>query len=120
MFGRMLAHARAEFPRECVGMLLGLGERVTRVVELQNVSNEAELSYEVDPIELLRALRKADEENLEVLAVYHSHPGGSLSPSATDVEKATWRAIYVIIAPEAGEARAYRLPEGEEVVLVVE
>lgn len=61
-----------------------------------------------------------EREGLELLAIYHSHPKGSVHPSQTDKTQAFWRVPYVILALETGEVRAYKLPEGEEVLLSIE
>ncbi len=119
VYRRMLAHARSEAPREAVGLLLGRGDRASRLLELANVSERPRQAYRADPAELLGALRHADEEELEVLAVYHSHPRGPARPSPTDLREAVWRTVYVIVGLQPEEVRAYRLPSGEEVELIV-
>jgi len=119
-YAQMMAHARAESPRECVGLLLGSGGEVRLSIPLPNVSAEPERAYVADPRSLLEALQTADRDGMEVLAVYHSHPGGRPRPSPTDIARAVWRTVYVIVVPETGEVGAYHLPGGEEVVLVVE
>ena len=120
LLDQILAHAREALPEECVGLLFGHGGLVCRVERLKNVSPRPKTEYLADPLDLLAALRKADEVGEEVLAVYHSHPRGPALPSERDRNQAVWRTIYVIIDPVAEEVRAFRLPAGEEVELVVE
>jgi len=115
----MLAHAREEEPRECVGLLLG-GEGLAEVaLPLENVSKTPRTAYRAGPRELLKVLRQADEMDLEVLAIYHSHPGGLALPSARDRAEAVWDTLHVIIGGATGEVRVFRLPQGEEVELDV-
>ena len=115
----MLAHAREEAPRECVGLLMGGAGRVEVALPLENVSQTPHRAYRADPGELLRALRKADEIGLDVLAVYHSHPVGPALPSLRDRAEAVWDTLYVIIGAAISEVRVFRLPQGEEVELDV-
>ncbi len=115
----MLAHAREEDPRECVGLLLGGGSVAELALPLENVSQTPRTAYRADPRRLLKALRQADDAGLEVLAVYHSHPGGPALPSVRDRTEAVWDTLYVIIGGATGEVRVFRLPQGEEVELDV-
>ncbi len=87
---------------------------------MENVSPTPEKEYLVDPRQQLAVLRTADEAGMEVLAIYHSHPSGPALPSATDRERAFWRTLYLIVGLPTEEARAFFLPDGEEVELLVE
>ncbi len=59
--------------------------------------------------------RKARQERLDVLGVYHSHPNEAARPSDYDREHAAWTAwSYVIVSVREGrtaEMRAWRLRE---------
>jgi len=118
LLSELLAHARREDPRECVGLLLGVGGVAAEAVALENVANRPEVRYRAEPRQLLAALRKAEEAGSQVMAIYHSHPRGPARPSATDLAEASWRVPYVIIGLPAGEVRAFLLPQGEEVELI--
>jgi proteasome lid subunit RPN8/RPN11 len=86
----IIAHARAELPNECVGLLAGVREGgMGRVVTRYPLVNEA-----ASPIEYLsqaqsmfaadRAMRQA---GLDLLAIYHSHPASAPIPSRKDLER---------------------------------
>ena len=62
----MLAHARREAPLECCGLLVGAGDRVTRVVPARNL-RASPTRYLVDPESHFKARRRAREEGLAVL-----------------------------------------------------
>jgi proteasome lid subunit RPN8/RPN11 len=70
------AHARAAFPRECCGYLVG--DRDTRVVDAAvacaNAAPAAD-EYAIDGGELLAFARTFDSPR-PALVVYHSHPNG--------------------------------------------
>ncbi|RDI96626.1 metal-dependent protease of the PAD1/JAB1 superfamily [Meiothermus sp. QL-1] len=115
-----LAHLRAVWPEEGVGLWLGRAGRVLRVQPLANRHPTPRVAYRADPQALLEALRAAERAGLELLAIYHSHPQGPPCPSEADRAQAYWRVPYVIFDLKGGGFRAYRLPEGEEVEVVEE
>lgn len=117
---RTLAHLEAELPNEGVGLWAGRGNRVSQVIPLPNVHPEPRVAYQAEPAALIKAIQELEEGGLELLAIYHSHPTGSAQPSPSDQQQAYWRVPYVIFALQAGQVRAYKLPEGEEVNMVVE
>ncbi len=118
----MAAAARAAYPEECCGLLVGrylpadgagTGARwqVTRVVPAANRHPQPRRHFEVDPvthIALLRQLREreAAEGEIEILlGHYHSHPEAAALPSASDLAQANDPTlIWVIIGPVQGGA----------------
>lgn len=114
-----LAYLRAALPNEGVGLWAGKRDQVVQVWPLENIHAAPHLRYEADPKALIEALRALEVGGLELVAIYHSHPTGSAQPSETDRLQAFWRVPYVIFALQTGEIRAYHLPEGEEVAIVV-
>ena len=84
--------ARAAYPEECCGLLIGTRDggtaRVARVVAAANVAPEPARHFEVDPKVLLATYRAARDGGEEVLGPYHSHPDGEARPSATDAARA--------------------------------
>jgi len=120
LYNATQAHLRSEAPNEGVGLWLGKLGKVARVVPLPNTHPRPQVAYTAEPIALLQAIRSHEEQGFDLLAIYHSHPKGLASPSPADRQKAYWRVPYVIFALEPAEARAYKLPEGEEVNIVVE
>ncbi len=110
------AHLRSEYPREGVGLWGGRRE-VERVLPLPNIHPEPQTGYLAEPRALLRALKVLEAEGLELLAIYHSHPFSPAWPSERDRAEARWRVPYVIFGTDG--VRAFLLPEGEEVGLVV-
>lgn len=68
------------YPNECCGVLLGSwsenGKTVQKVIPTQNIvkQDEKDKSFRISPLELYKLERIAEEEALEVLGFYHSHP----------------------------------------------
>ena len=69
--------------------------------------------YLIDPADHCAALRAARAAGLEVVGAYHSHPDGTLLPSATDCREASYPDfVYAIVTPAPDQERrvaAYRL-----------
>ncbi|WP_281193939.1 desampylase [Halorubrum sp. F4] len=64
-----------------------------------NVADRPETRYRIDPEELFAVVESIEDDGLEVVGFYHSHPAGPAEPSGTDVARATWvDHSYVICA----------------------
>jgi proteasome lid subunit RPN8/RPN11 len=127
----MLDHARAAYPVECCGAMLGIKEdgakRVTQAVPLQNVfDGPRESRYEVRPEDLLAATQDARSRGLELIGIYHSHPDSAACFSETDLRNSCpWYSFLVLSIrngrfdhaecwlPDAAQAMAHR----EELVI---
>jgi proteasome lid subunit RPN8/RPN11 len=110
----MVAHARSEAPNEACGLLAADEEdAVTMVYCLTNL-DASPVAYSLDPEEHYWALRHAEGRGWRLAGVYHSHPRGPASPSATDVARALepeW--VYVIITlDDEPSVRGYRISGG--------
>ena len=98
-------HAAREHPLECCGLLVGRDRVVTAAVPMRNVAASA-TRFRIDDrehIALRRALRLVAPP-LQVIGVYHSHPGGIPRPSPRDIAEAfypDW--LHVIVG--GGDAR---------------
>ena len=110
------AHARFTAPDECCGLLaFGTPDRLRFVYCLTNTDASAH-RFTIDPTEHFRALQHAERNGWEIAGTFHSHPGGSPSLSATDVEllgESPW--IHVVVAGEPddiGAVRAYAIRDG--------
>ncbi len=114
----MVATCIRALPDEGCGLLLGTSDGiVVEVVPSPNVAASAKV-YEIDPKVLLRAYRRADDEGLEVIGVFHSHTHSAAYPSATDVRQApdpTWHYVLVSLATVPVEVRSYSIVDDEVV-----
>ncbi len=115
-------HARAAYPHECCGFLLGPpspdGGSVA-VSELAPATNTRHDSphdrYRIAPEEFVRVQREADRRGLDIVGFYHSHPDHPARPSAFDRAHAWAGYAYLIVAVERGTPRellGWRLPPG--------
>ncbi|MHC4743099.1 MAG: M67 family metallopeptidase, partial [Planctomycetota bacterium] len=98
IFEQMLKQARAEAPIEACGILAGRGERVHRMYRMTNIEGRED-HYMMAPKEQFAAVKDMRSAELELLAIYHSHPATAARPSAEDVRLAfTPDIAYVIIS----------------------
>jgi [CysO sulfur-carrier protein]-S-L-cysteine hydrolase len=117
-----VAHAGAEFPNECCGMLGGEDGRVLRSFRARNTESSP-FMYVMDPREQLRIMDEIDDRGWDLVAIYHSHTRSAAYPSRTDVELAFFpEALYLIVSladRDAPEIRAFRIrreaAEGEQI-----
>lgn len=108
----ILATCIRALPNEGCGLLLGSSDGVVRdVIASANVADSAKV-YEIDPGVLLRAYRRADDEGVEVLGVFHSHTHTEAYPSPTDVRQApdlNWHYVIVSLRDTPVDLRSYRV-----------
>ncbi len=98
----MIAHAVAEFPLECCGLLAGhVRDGVATVSTRFAIVNElqSENAYRTEPRGMLAAFRAMRESGTELLAIYHSHPTSEPVPSARDLAQNTYgeSVVHVIV-----------------------
>ena len=121
----VVAHARAEAPNECCGVIAAADGRAARVHRATN-KFASPLRFEIDEADLIRIWREIDDADLDVGAIYHSHTRTAPEPSQTDINGAAqWPgALWVIVglAGEEPEIRTWRIEDGRvaEVELTVE
>ncbi len=119
---QVIAHARAEFPNECCGLIAGHGDVATRVLPTTNAEGTP-FMYVMDPREQMELMDAIDDAGEDLVAIYHSHTRSAAYPSKTDVELAFFdQPLYVIVSLQDADTpviRAFRLarsaPEGEQI-----
>lgn len=110
----IVAHARAEAPKEACGLVAGHGGVPTRAIRCLNVHATPITRYSMDPREQLRVFRQMDAHGEELLAIYHSHPVTEPYPSPTDRAEAHYPdAFFVLVSLRhpTPEVRAYRIQD---------
>jgi proteasome lid subunit RPN8/RPN11 len=94
-------------PEEACGLLAGQrqGRRLeaVRLFRATNLLHSAS-RYRIDPHEQLAAFNQIDEQGLELVGIYHSHPQGPDELSPTDLAEAYYpEAAYLVWSGEGGE-----------------
>lgn len=92
----IIDHAQAGWPEEVCGLLAGHANVATEWHPGLNVSPTPAVAYELDVDTLFRQV-EFEEAGLKLVGIYHSHPQGPETPSATDIERAFYPdAVYLI------------------------
>ena len=113
-FAAMIGHAYDGYPLEACGLLVGSGSTVHRFVPCTNADASARV-YSIPGVELLRAERAAEDDDLAVIGVFHSHTHSEPYPSPTDIGQAPdpeWHYVIVSLKRDAPETRSYRIVDG--------
>ena len=83
---------------------------------MENRAADTSRRYEIDPRDMLAAMKRCRGTGLAVIGAYHSHPRSSAGPSASDLEESFRDFLYLIAGPVAGRLpvpiEAYRLEHG--------
>ncbi len=116
----MVAHARAELPNECCGILSGKSGRVSKLYRMTNVE-ASPFRFSMDPREIAEVDMEAGQNGWDLLAIYHSHTRSEAFPSDTDVRLAAgtvglWPEIrYILVSlmdADASQVRLFRIADG--------
>ncbi|MBW3604907.1 MAG: M67 family metallopeptidase [Actinobacteria bacterium] len=123
--GDVIAHARSDFPYEVCGLLAGRDGALTKHYRIPNAARSMTF-YNMDPKALLAAMNEMDDNDWDLLGIYHSHTHTEAYPSSTDVELAFYAdAVYLIVSlqdPDRPHIRVFDIVEGRinERTLVVD
>jgi proteasome lid subunit RPN8/RPN11 len=122
LLDEVIAHARAEAPNECCGMIASRGGEAVAVHRARNAA-ASPLRYVMDPNEQYRIQDAIESDGLELGAIYHSHTRSDPVPSQTDINLSTLPGtglpsfpgtLYVIVGLRAGEpdVRVWDIADG--------
>ena len=103
IFEQMLTQAKAEAPIEACGILAGKDGVVEKFYKMTN-ADQSNDHFTMEPEEQFKVIKDIRAVELEMLAVYHSHPESPARPSAEDIRMAfTPNTIYVILSLQQAE-----------------
>lgn len=123
----IVAQARAEYPNEACGLIVGDapaadGGQALRYVPTRNEA-ASPYRYEIDPSDLLRLTIETDDADEVFWGIVHSHTHTPAVPSPTDIGLAFYPdALYVLVSLSEDDAdratgepgvRAWRIVDRE-------
>ena len=115
-YERIMAHLLGLHPLEGCGLMAGRNGVVQIIYQISNRLNSP-VAFEMDPEEQLAAMLDIEQRELELLAIYHSHPHGPATPSAVDIKMNYYpKTAHVIVSwsdPDRPTARAFRIQGGD-------
>lgn len=91
----MLEHVESHMPLEACGLLAGTNHQVEKVIGVQNQARSP-VRFVMDPYEQLQAFDWIESHGLDLLGIFHSHPAGPETASATDIAEAAYEVVHVI------------------------
>lgn len=123
IFNDMLAHCKAGYPNEACGILAGRNGEVSKIYRMANIENSP-VTYMLDSREQFKVMKDMRDNNLSMLAIFHSHPSSAAYPSAKDVSLAFYEeCVYIIVSLMEKETvvKGFSIREGniEEITLTV-
>jgi [CysO sulfur-carrier protein]-S-L-cysteine hydrolase len=117
LLDEIVAHAVRDAPNECCGLIVGRDGSATSARALENLA-ASPFRFDIDGRELI-AFAFAEEDDDQLMAIYHSHTRSAPYPSQTDVNFAAgWPGVEWLIVgvPKAGDAepevRSYLIEDG--------
>ena len=111
----IVAHAVRDAPNECCGVVLGRDATANEARALENLA-ASPFRFDIDGREVIK-FAFAEEDEDQLLAIYHSHTRSEPFPSQTDVNFAAgWPGVEWLIVGISRNAepvaRNYRIEDG--------
>jgi proteasome lid subunit RPN8/RPN11 len=120
----LLNHASKWNPNESCAILFGSVENEKSIVKevfLAENIDESPVNFTISNEELLKAYKIAEEKNLDIVGIFHSHPSSDAFPSSTDKKFMFANpVVWVISSGEPSDLKAFLLePEMIEIPIVI-
>ncbi len=120
----LLNHASKWNPNESCAILFGSVENEKSIVKevfLAENIDESPVNFTISNEELLKTYKIAEEKNLDVIGIFHSHPSSEAFPSSTDKKfMYTNPVVWVISSGKSSKLKAFLLePEIIEIPIVI-
>jgi proteasome lid subunit RPN8/RPN11 len=108
-------------PLEACGLLAGKKNTVQAVLEIRNLTQSPD-RFVMDPHEQLTAFNWIDANELDLLAIFHSHPAGPEAVSETDIAEATYAVVHIVCFRKNGRwrARGFWIEDGQASKVMLE
>jgi proteasome lid subunit RPN8/RPN11 len=109
----MLEHVHKHVPLEACGLLAGRHDRVEKVITVLNQA-QSPVRFVMEPYEQLQAFDQIDSSGLDLLGIFHSHPAGPETVSATDIAEAAYEVVHIIWSRtlDHWQARGFWIEDG--------
>ncbi|MEO1431669.1 MAG: M67 family metallopeptidase [Cyanobacteria bacterium J06633_8] len=117
----ILNHAKADYPEECCGVILGTTSNDTKTVveivptdnawnlETGNNFSDSDLNhskkrrYTISPQDMFEIQKSSRERKLNIIGIFHSHPDYRAIPSEFDRKYAWQEYSYIIVSVQKGQ-----------------
>jgi len=93
----MRAYVEQHLPFEACGLLAGKKDQAQKMIGVTNQA-QSPVRFVMDPYEQLRAFDWIESNDLDLVAIFHSHPAGPETASPTDIAEAAYDVVHIILA----------------------
>jgi len=105
--------SQSVLPEEGCGFVIGKGLVPIEALPVTNRLHSP-VRFEMEPTEQLKAMLWAEENGMDIVAIYHSHPMGPSVPSPTDLAEFAYPGVVSLILSrqqhgEPWELRAFQI-----------
>jgi len=110
----MRVYVARQVPLEACGLLAGKNDQVEKVIFVRNQA-QSPVRFVMDPYEQLEAFNWIESNNMDLLAIFHSHPAGPETASVTDIAEAAYEVVYVIwsLSGTIWKAHGFKIENGQ-------
>lgn len=121
LVAQMRSHVSREAPLEACGLLAGIHDRVETIFEITN-AERSPVRFRMNPQEQFDAFMRIESLGQELLGIYHSHPNGPATVSATDIADAAYPAAHLLWFCENDEwlLRAFWIESGRAIEIALQ
>ncbi len=110
----MIGYVDQHAPLEACGLLAGREARAEKMIGVLNQA-QSPVRFVMDPYEQLHAFDWIDSNGLDLVGIFHSHPTGPETVSATDILEAAYAVVHIIISHTGiqWQARGFWIENGK-------
>ena len=109
----ILVWVRSAVPEEACGMIGGIENEARLVIGVENELHSP-VRYRMRPEDQLRGFMLFEASELDLLAIFHSHPSSPAYPSPTDVAEFYYPGVLTLICspvPDGWHIRAFQIQD---------
>ena len=110
----LIKYVDQHLPLEACGVLAGKEARAEKMIGVLNQA-QSPVRFVMDPYEQLHAFDWIDSHGLDLVGIFHSHPTGPETVSATDILEAAYAVVHVILSRTGTQwkARGFWIENGK-------
>jgi len=110
----MRQHVVGQSPLEACGLLAGTKDSVEKVLKMRNV-DQSPVRFHMDAQEQYNAFEWLEANGLDLVGIFHSHPSGPDTVSATDIAEAAYEVVHIIWSrtKQIWSARGFWIEKGQ-------
>jgi proteasome lid subunit RPN8/RPN11 len=101
----LITYVDQHAPLEACGLLAGKEAQAEKMIGVPNQA-QSDVRFVMDPYEQLRAFDWIESNGFDLVGIFHSHPSGLETVSATDIAEAAYAVVHLILARRENQWKA--------------